>query len=213
MNNNNPVSVVTLANGITRKVEDLTSCDKQEIATRLVEREIFHCASQMISGIVPHMYEMGLEDELMSVCRPCNDISEEDYQEAAEAEGWIKFEDATEEQRKEALEEYLPDNNTTDQTYIQIDDDGSYLDSDYRIDSYEELCRDHNIEVEGQEVEVFEFWIISDWLAYRLPSETILGFNIWGRTCTGQAICLDSDIQEIAIECYSRALQEGERTE
>ena len=204
--------VVVLDNGDVRKVSDLTSNDKQEIANRLVNREIYHNASQMISGIAPHACEMGLEDEVLSVCHPDNDISEEDYQEAAEAEGWVKFEDATEEQRKTALEEYLPDDNTTDRTFIQIDDDGGYLDSDYRIDSYEELCGDHNIEVEGQEVEVFEFWIISDWLAYRLPSQVILGFNIWGRTCTGQAICLDYNIQEIAIDCYSRELQDGEIT-
>ena len=208
----NNTSVVLLDNGSLRKVTDLTSSDKQEIATRLVSREIFHCASQMISGVAPHACEMGIEDEINAVCCPDSEIEEYEYQEAAEAEGWIKFEDATEAQQKEAIDNYLPDDTTT-KAFIQLDDDGEYIDSDYRISSYEELCNDHDIDVESEPVEVYEFWIISDWLAYRLPSQTILGFNIWGRTCTGQAICLDHNIQEIAIDCYSRTLQAGEVTE
>ena len=51
--------------------------------------------------------------------------------------------------------------------------------------------------------EIFEWWLVSDWLLERLEEQgepilkTDFG-NWWGRTCTGQAIALDHNIQEIA---------------
>ena len=50
--------------------------------------------------------------------------------------------------------------------------------------------------------EVFEWWIISPWLADKLKAqnECIIkaGFvNIWGRTCTGQGVAMDSVIEDI----------------
>lgn len=51
--------------------------------------------------------------------------------------------------------------------------------------------------------EVFEFWLVTDWLASKLReyNEVIIEVDdlvIWGRTCTGQAIYMDDLIQEIA---------------
>ena len=53
--------------------------------------------------------------------------------------------------------------------------------------------------------EVFEHWLVSDWLLNKLEKleEPILKTDLetwWGRTCTGQAICLDYNIQELAYE-------------
>lgn len=53
--------------------------------------------------------------------------------------------------------------------------------------------------------EVFEFWLVTDWLASKLReyNEVIIEIDdllIWGRTCTGQAIYQDELIQEIAEE-------------
>lgn len=51
--------------------------------------------------------------------------------------------------------------------------------------------------------EIFEHWIVSDWLADRLEShgETVerdfFGLTIWARSCTGQAIMLDWVIRQI----------------
>jgi hypothetical protein len=51
--------------------------------------------------------------------------------------------------------------------------------------------------------EVFEHWIVSEWLANRLEEkgETIekdfYGLTIWGRCTTGQSICLDYVIKQI----------------
>lgn len=54
--------------------------------------------------------------------------------------------------------------------------------------------------------EAYEHWVVSDWLARKLAEkgEMILrgfmGLTIWGRTCTGQAIKLDSVICAIYDE-------------
>lgn len=50
--------------------------------------------------------------------------------------------------------------------------------------------------------EIFEWWLISDWLAAKLKErkEPILENDFgtwWGRTCTGQAIKMDSVIIQI----------------
>lgn len=57
----------------------------------------------------------------------------------------------------------------------------------------------------GETHEIFEQWIVSGWLGNRLQEkeekvDEVFGMKVWGRTCTGQAICLDNNIQEIAIE-------------
>jgi len=55
----------------------------------------------------------------------------------------------------------------------------------------------------GYYPEVFEFWAVSEWLADKLEAKgevifEMLDFIVWGRQCTGQAIALDSVMQEIA---------------
>jgi hypothetical protein len=62
----------------------------------------------------------------------------------------------------------------------------------HRIDEDDEL----------EEFEVYEHWVVSNWLADKLRAkgeivEDYLGLTIWGRTTTGQRISLDSVIQEI----------------
>lgn len=53
--------------------------------------------------------------------------------------------------------------------------------------------------------EVLEWWLIDSWLAERLRQEGEVvieeyGCFWWGRSTSGQAICLDSVIQKIAEE-------------
>lgn len=60
-------------------------------------------------------------------------------------------------------------------------------------------------EDEGEERDVYEHWIVTDWLGDMLAKrgETVgdlFDFTIWGRTCTGQAIKLDEVIADIAAE-------------
>jgi hypothetical protein len=58
-------------------------------------------------------------------------------------------------------------------------------------------------EPDSEPQEIFEYWIVSPWLGRKLrdAGEPVLKRSsgwIWGRRCTGQAICQDSVIREIA---------------
>lgn len=65
-----------------------------------------------------------------------------------------------------------------------------------------------NIDDEGERQEPLEHWIVSSWLAGRLKTmgepidEDFYGLCLWGRTCSGQAILLDSPIRYLALERY-----------
>ena len=66
-------------------------------------------------------------------------------------------------------------------------------------------------EAEPQE-KIYEYWIVTPWLGKKLrdKGEPVLersGGWIWGRTCTGQAISLDSVISSI---CYDMGILEGQ---
>lgn len=79
------------------------------------------------------------------------------------------------------------------------------------IEGEDEFCSDNNLYPE--ENEVCEHWAISGWLEHQLKErgytvETIGCTVIWGRGTTGQAICLDSVIQEIAFERFCEEIDE-----
>jgi hypothetical protein len=69
-------------------------------------------------------------------------------------------------------------------------------------------CCEQN-EIEPHDREVYEHWIVSDWLARRLEEEgekvdtDFAGLTVWARTCTGQSIALDDVIQRIAVKANS----------
>jgi hypothetical protein len=77
-------------------------------------------------------------------------------------------------------------------------------------------CRqetDEEPETEAQEI--FEWWIITEWLAKKLQDkdEPILDWGnnfYWGRTCTGQAILLDGVISDI---CEELEILEGQKND
>ena len=69
--------------------------------------------------------------------------------------------------------------------------------------NWQPSCEEHGWE--PNQVEAYEHWIISDWLARKLEEKgqmvaEIFGLTIWGRTCSGQSITMDSVIQEIHRE-------------
>lgn len=71
----------------------------------------------------------------------------------------------------------------------------------------EELCRVADIDTYDYRSEIFEHWIVSDWLARKLKARgyttgELCGLTVWGRGTTGQSICLDRVIQDIALETY-----------
>lgn len=69
------------------------------------------------------------------------------------------------------------------------------------IISYDDFVNLYDEETDEYQ-EIYEYWIVSEWLAEKLEQEgePIIksDFGIWwGRTCTGQSIILDSVIEKI----------------
>jgi len=63
---------------------------------------------------------------------------------------------------------------------------------------------------EPELIEALEFWIVADWFGDKLKkrgeivNEDFLGFCIWGRTTSGQAISLDWVVQDILKDIVER---------
>lgn len=69
------------------------------------------------------------------------------------------------------------------------------------IISYDDFVNLYDEETDEYQ-EIYEYWIVSEWLAEKLEqeSEPVIKSDFgtwWGRTCTGQAIMLDSVIEKI----------------
>ena len=82
----------------------------------------------------------------------------------------------------------------------------------YKCDSCGHIVADEfSLDVEDREV--FEWWVVSNWALekLRLRDEVVIPhMNIWGRTCTGQAIKLDGVIGRI---CKEMGMLEGQEYE
>ena len=77
----------------------------------------------------------------------------------------------------------------------------------------QELFREFQVDTDDFRDDVYEHWIVSGWLARKLKGkgETVgelCGMAIWGRCTTGQAICLDRVIQNLAIELWQEEWDE-----
>jgi len=71
---------------------------------------------------------------------------------------------------------------------------------DIESGAYEWVCGHFSLEPEYGEI--YEHWIVSDWLGRKLSErghvvESYLGMTIWGRGCTGQAISMDGVMEQI----------------
>jgi len=93
--------------------------------------------------------------------------------------------------------------------------DGFYYAASESVPSYEgpydseqeawaAACDENGIEPYRDEA--YEHWIVSDWLAMKLEAkgemvaDDLMGFTIWGRCATGQAIYLDYVMEQICAE-------------
>jgi len=75
------------------------------------------------------------------------------------------------------------------------------------IISYDDFVNLYDEETEEYQ-EVYEYWIVSEWLAERLKQagEPVIKSDFgtwWGRTSTGQSIILDSVIEKIYRDLQS----------
>lgn len=74
-------------------------------------------------------------------------------------------------------------------------------------DTLRDFCEANDIE--PQQTEIYEHWIVTEWLAAHLEQRgeviewDFYGLTVWGRACTGQAIKLDGVICAIYDELHA----------
>ena len=237
--------------------------NRQELAARLVQREVFYNVSSLITDIralvesAPDATDISYEDDILPLLEGTDyeeagtaAINDEDDLDtlAAMAESYDDWDDILESagytrdfyskeiedlsKHIEQLDQREIDNGEFAE-YEQIARDASQeridvmqdepletwlADNDMRLDAikaemikrcddWEEFCRDNDVDTDYYRSEVYEHWIVSDWLARELGSRghvtgELCGLTLWGRQCTGQAICLDYTIQQLAMELW-----------
>ena len=165
--------------------------DLQKLGGKLVSNEIYYCASYIVTKMSE--YE---PDEWFDL------FGSDDWEEPARYHIYNEMD-------HDACIEYIEENTDWDiepyrkETLKSLRDDVSR----HVEDDYQKFCDAHNLDPERNEV--YEHWIVSDWLARKLEKrgevveQDFHGLTIWGRCCTGQAILLDHVIQQIALETYT----------
>lgn len=182
----------------------------EEKVEMLVRNEIHSCVSYMVSQVrelAMNANDYDLSEQVMelSVMQP----TENDYEEAAAQEDWNTYSEAVEWAKENeklfTLGRFIIDQDLKDADkdliYIQIVDD-EFVDSTWLINDWGELCKEQDIEPE--ESEIYEHWVVSDWLARKLSEKghkvdnDFMGLTIWGRPTTGRSISMDGVMKEIA---------------
>jgi len=163
--------------------------NNQAICRKLVEREVVHCCSYLISDLLktPDLQGEYKYDDLLQVC-----IASE-YESPAQDEGWEEAD--------------------IDKDYNYIYAKGTDLETTSCAETWQELCEEERIEPYDREV--LEHWIVTKWFAEKLQEHgeivaELFDFWVWGRCCSGQAILLDGVITEIASEMEILAGQKNE---
>jgi hypothetical protein len=89
----------------------------------------------------------------------------------------------------------------------EVDDRRSRLESAIQetIGDWAEFCRDNDIDTDEFRREIHEHWMVTDWLGRQLEAKgemigRLCNLTIWGRCTTGQRLCMDAVIQQIAAE-------------
>lgn len=200
---------------------------RQDLAGRLVQREVVCCVSSLVSGLTELSQLVGYSelrdalgtdsDELSALCQRPN------YEEAVRQ---FIMNDADLDQLEEVAEQHgywsdaLADAGLTPNTAGADDHLEGYLESEpdkFNLlrqcvwelintdDEYQWVCREYDLDYDYDEV--YEHWVVSDWLQRKLAEKgeitgDLCGLTIWGRCCTGQSMVLDSVIQEITRELW-----------
>ena len=220
---------------------------RQELASRLVDREVFYCVSSLVSTMSA-LAQSAPSDVLRGECLSWEDdilplLERVDYDEAVEQyvedadlsdletlidedgcwedfleekvfseigrPGKVADEDEPEEDWEDQdLEDWLDDDTSRWETLRE-----KVLEFLTENSDFEELCGKHDIDTDDHRSEVYEHWIVSGWLARKLKEQgeitgDLCGLTIWGRCCTGQAICLDRNIQNLAIDLWREEYDE-----
>lgn len=172
----------------TNKI-DYNSTTNQDIKGKFVNREVIYCVSTLISELAKKAEEF--PDYTEDLYGAYEGIP--DYEEAAMYSGW----DRGNKKNKSKYRFYNRD--TKDESDAE---------------NWQALCEEQDIEVDDYTPEIYEHWIVTDYLADELEKHgqkvlrDFFGMTIWCRPTTGQAILLDHVISEI---CAEMEILEGQK--
>ena len=220
-------------------MKTITESQRQDLALRLVEREIFYCVSSLIStlstlvqeagskvdlswedDILPLMERVDYEEAGRAVLYNCDDLFDletmcdnvADWSDACTHVGYdrsIEYADKDGEMDTIDFDTWFEDYCSDDEKTSALDGIRTYI-TDHVLD-WREFCSDNDVEADDYGSEVYEHWLVSNWLSQKLSERgevtgEVCGLTIWGRCTTGQSICLDHVIQEIALELWGDEL-------
>lgn len=152
-------------------------------AADLVNREVAACASALVSTLAG-----GYGDHHIPAMA---ELAEQAFELAAPIDAWEEA--ATQDGWSLTLAE-------SDRALVFTHTDGR---ANFNT-SWDELCEEQGLE--AYQREVYEHWIVSEWLADKLEAhgekvdKDFAGLCIWARTTTGQAIYADHVIEAITAE-------------
>lgn len=154
----------------------------QSVCRKLVEREVIACVSYLVSHFAQNPDACCGEveyDDVLNLCQRMPDHSE-------------RIEEIDE--RLEEIQTELDDVDSPGKDHSAIEYGATELEEEKE-----------QLESDDDPIEALEHWIVSDWFASKLAEKgeitgELLGLTLWGRTCSGQMIALDSVIREIASD-------------
>ena len=171
----------------------------QSIKSKFIGQHVYVNVNQMAEYIL----QQGWEDQNA----PFSFDDVENYYSYPEyIETFANFGGGTEDERTEEIERLR---DLQSDLYDQILEDKS---NEGEIEAKREKIEEEIAELENLEnepKEVFEWWMVSDFLCNKLKEKgcaVLSNENIWGRTTTGQAILLDCVISQI---CADMEILEG----
>lgn len=162
-------------------------------AEQIVNREVHYCVSHLVSTLAAGAYQVPASTnalaDLNSACEQAFELCSPilDWEEAARELGFYEDpEDAN--------------------VIMNAESGGLEFTGEGR---WQRACERDDIEPYAREV--FEHWIVSDWLADRLAEKgekvdkDFAGMTVWARTTTGQGIASDSVIEAIVADLNKEA--------
>lgn len=170
----------------------------EQTADRIVRQEVYACVSALVSTLADAYAETGpgRGGECARLCDQAAELAAPipDYESAAREAGWKVSDSGTQ---------------FTNEKDVDADTGlcaawGDLTGGNASPDDWANLCDAHNIDPYDRDV--FEHWIVSDWLADKLEARgekvdrDFAGLTVWARTTTGQGIAMDSVLQDIARE-------------
>ena len=148
----------------------------------MVRMEVHHCCSHLVATLAQGAGDRSHGRELSDLLEQAIDLAcpIDDWEEAAREAGWVKLK-------------------TSGPGVAQFSN--SEADTVSSLKTWQELCDEY--EINPYQWEVYEHWIVSDWLADQLAAlgekvdKDFAGLAVWARTTTGQAISMDSVIEAV----------------